>query len=908
MKYYEWLLKRKVPCFPFRLWKHDKKNNDGEYVILADGQRKQQKTICSETFGHVEEVYSYYGEELGKYLCEHNLTKDNQRQLHDPSFKGREAKDGRPAVGGYNPELALRKIAPATTDFDFPEHLLKQYIDAKWRGYKNGNDKGYTHIAVDTLVIGCVDIDCVLDKDSPFVKLMNTLPNKKSNSKSFGRHILYDRTDIPRRERRIKENFPDKYGLDKSGKSGLEHLNGLWEWSAIDAEIENPDADMTPEPWFKEELLKMAKAKKVKKVKKQGETKEPTDAPPVVNGIPQISNEQLNNLMRNINHFPVEQMAKPQVWGGIIATWSISKNEDVFNILHLACKREGAKYGGEQPIRDKWEQGCPFDRYDHYAYNEENGFFSYWCKRQEYEFPWNDFMDDDDKMVQERFIQNHSNNFIINNDYKKVITKLCYFDEKTKLWEHDPKVGIGKSVIHNLLLSNEYNYWKKFMEESIEKIEDEEFKEACIKFKKKHLKKYHSTGNWISGCIKNIYNMLYYNKKLQKEVQFNLMPTTTHLFQFRNGAYNFKTGQLEERKRDMYITSDGYLKYDFPENEKDEDYADEMVVIADMLAKCLPNPVEREAWCAWRGYCLTGEINAQMFFIYLGAGAGGGKSKMCEIFSDAFPVYVKLLGKDAVIDKCKDDKSLSSLVNKAYRILYIEELEELGLKVKQLTQQNTTVKPLYMEEIDLVIQFKLEGLCNAVPRTKTDEGVLRRARQIEFNSKFVDEEDDVDEADHIYLKDANLADKFKYQIRWKIALFRYFAKYSKKFYDDGVNEWKKQFEDMREAFQDTNQDDDALAEFVKCFEKSEDDDDCISKADMLTHLYSETGDEFIKTDNMGNIKYKKFTNVRNEFKKHRYKYDGSKRQQINMVKKKGFFTNIKWVGNMNDDEDEEEEY
>ncbi len=890
MKYYDYCRQQKIPHFPIRLWLKP----TGE--TLSDGSVKIEKIILSEVFGTVQNVYDYYGEELGKYLCEHNLNRKNIIELQN------------------NPEFAIRRISPKMKDFDMPKKLLKQYIKCKWRGYKNGNDQKYTHFAVDTKRIGVIDIDCELPTDSPFLALMSKFPFKKSNTKSFGRHIIFDRQDIPSPSR-TTDKLDKKWGICKNGEAGVEFLNGIWEWAKLSDMIENPDADLTPEEWFKKEIIKLITNNHNNNNSIQssmnggGETKtsEPTTSPPpppVVDGIPQLPPNAYEALIENINNYPVDKLAGVQNWGGIVACWSLSKNEQVFKILCDGCKRPGANYGGEQAIRDVWNAGVPPHDYQRYAFGA-TGFFSYWCIKKAKPFPWKKFMEQEDRMVQERFINNHSHNFILNTDYRREDTRLCYFDEKSKLWKHDPKVGIGKSIIHHLLMENERLYWETEMDASIEGMDDHSvdddgqqqpnaFKEACLKFKIKHINRYNSTGGWLTGTIRNIYNMLLFNTDLRQEVQFNLMPNTKHLFQFRNGAFNFKTAELEERTRDMYISSDGVLKYDFPEDETDDDYHEEMLVIEDMITKCLPITAEREAWCAWKGYCMTGEISGQMFFIYLGAGAGGGKSIVgCEIFRDAFPVYVKLLGKDAVVDKAKDDKSLSGLVNKAFRMCYCEELVELGLKIKELTQKTTTVKPLYMEEIELIIQFKIEGLCNAVPKANCDEGVLRRAHQQEWNSKFVDEECDVDESEHIYLKDPNLGDKFKHQIRYKIALFRYFARYSKNFYDIGVNKWKKQFEGMRQAFQDTNQDDDALAEFVKCFEKSDDDDDVISKSQMLEHLFSETGDEFIKQDNNGNNKYKKFSNVRNEFKKHRYKYES----QMRISGSKGFFTNIKFVGN-----------
>lgn len=896
MKYYDYCREQKIPHFPIRLWLKP----TGE--TLSDGSVKVDKIICSECFGTVGNVYDYYGEELGDYLLKNNLTKKNIVELQN------------------NPEFGIRRIGPKMNDFDMPKKLLKQYIKCKWRGYKNGNDQKYTHFAVDTKRIGVVDIDCELPTDSPFLALMTKFPFKKSNTKAFGRHIIFDRQDIPHSSR-TTDKLDKKWGICKNGEAGVEFLNGIWEWAKLSDVIENPNADLTPEDWLKQEIIKLISNNHRNNNSIQssmnggGETKtsEPTTSPPpppVVEGIPQLPPNALEALIENINNYPVDKLCGVQNWGGIVACWSLSKNETVFNILHEACKRPGTNYGGEQPIRDVWNAGVPPHDYQRYAFGP-TGFFSYWCIKKAKPFPWKKFMEQEDRMVQERFINNHSHNFILNTDYRREDTRLCYFDEQSKLWKHDPKTGIGKSIIHHLLMGSERLYWETEMDASIEAMDDNEldddgqqqpnsFKEAATKFKIKHLNKYNSTGGWLGGTIRNIYNMLLYNTDLRQEVQFNLMPNTKHLFQFRNGAFNFKTAELEERTRDMYISSDGVLKYDFPEDETDDDYHEEMKVIEDMITKCLPNTGEREAWCSWKGYCMTGEISGQMFFIYLGAGAGGGKSIVgCEMFRDAFPVYVKLLGKDAVVDKAKDDKSLSGLVNKAFRMCYCEELVELGLKIKELTQKTTTVKPLYMEEIELIIQFKMEGLCNAVPVTKCDEGVLRRAHQIEWNSKFVDEACDVDESEHIYLKDPNLGDKFKNEIRYKIALFRYFARYAKNFYDSGVNKWKKQFEGMRQAFQDTNQDDDALAEFVKCFEKSDDEDDVISKSQMLEHLYNETGDEFIKTDANGNNKYKKFSNIRNEFKKHRYKYES----QMRISGQKGIFTYIKFVGDGGNESD-----
>ena len=157
-------------------------------------------------------------------------------------------------------------------------------------------------------------------------------------------------------------------------------------------------------------------------------------------------------------------------------------------------------------------------------------FQEYWCKKFEPAFNWDKFQKDSNKATQERFVEHHKKNFIHNTDYKRPDCKLCYFNKDDMLWEHDPKSGIGKGRIHNLLRTEDYYYWKTILEKALDKIEDKESESYLFKegFTNKYLAHYFSTGNWISGTVKNIYNTLLYNPNLKKEIQFNLMEKTKH--------------------------------------------------------------------------------------------------------------------------------------------------------------------------------------------------------------------------------------------------------------------------------------------------------------------------------------------------------------------------------------------
>ena len=74
----------------------------------------------------------------------------------------------------------------------------------------------------------------------------------------------------------------------------------------------------------------------------------------------------------------------------------------------------------------------------------------------------------------------------------------------------------------------------------------------------KGIKKF-KTHSFLSKVQLWITHYLLTSKNIKANIQFNLEVNTRHLFQFKNGAFNLKTGKLESRTRQMYITE--YLDY-----------------------------------------------------------------------------------------------------------------------------------------------------------------------------------------------------------------------------------------------------------------------------------------------------------------------------------------------------------
>jgi len=840
MQYLEWLKKKEIPCIPFRIYF----KNTGEK--LSNGDNEKKKIPCGDKTS-IPEIKFDYGEELAKKQLVNNLMRG------ETEFQER--------------------IIIKMNDFDRP--YIKELCKKKWEIFENGNPHGWNAMAIDTRKLGVIDIDCDLKEcmpDSQFLELLKTYPHKKSTSKAYGYHIFFDNKEVQYSPSRRKNVFGDEFGVCKSGSAGIEFLNGIWEWAMLDDRIENPQGGLEPKEWLMKELKKIILNNQIPVAKAEV-------VQPVVPTI-DIDNYPIDIIKENLKNYETKKLKDVQTCVGIILCFASSCNEEIYQIILNKCKLPEAntKPFKEKWVRDHWESFsiCRDEKY-------KKTFQTYWCIDQNRNgFDWSNWSHYADELISKRFCEQHSKNFICNMDYKKESAKLCYYDNANGLWKQDPKTGIGKSQIFRLLQTDEMEYWYKIMKEEIEQMPEVTEKECELKLMAKHLiiktrQNFYSPGNWINGTIKSIYNSLLYDLKLKKDIKFNLMPKSKRYFQFKNGAFNLKTGVLEKRTRDMYVTREGILNYDYI----DGDYSEELEKIKKMMEMIHPDPIMLEAFKMWRGYTLTGETSKQIFFIFLGPTAGNGKSTICEIFRDCFPCYVTEVGNDCVDDTAKNDKSLSALVNKPYRLLYIEEAKVFGLKIKKIVGQKVTkVKPLFMEEIDLPITFKLEMATNGGIDGKTDEGVKRRGRMMYFKSQFVDDEDDVDEENNIYLKDPDIVSSFGASDRMKIALFQYFAPYAKLFYEG------KFYlpEQVKNDFADDAKENDEWEGFMEQFEHAEDED--IPKKDMLQYIYNHFGDG---TEKGTSNNYTRTSKWKTEFQRRKYEYDSQDR----IGGKRGVFKNIK---------------
>jgi hypothetical protein len=181
----------------------------------------------------------------------------------------------------------------------------------------------------------------------------------------------------------------------------------------------------------------------------------------------------------------------------------------------------------------------------------------------------------------------------------------------------------------------------------------------------------------------------------------------------------------------------------------------------------------------------------------------------------------------------------------------------------------------------MLIQFKLAIAANKDLDTGGNNcnGFNRRALLLAWLTQYVDDPDDVDEQKHIYLKDETLLNLFDVD-RFKIALFRIYAPYAKQFYTEGL----KLPKECKNGFKQVQIDNDEWVDWMETFEKTNNKEDIISKAELL--------DEARRLKHNSKLG---FAVVKNEFEKRGYVYESQMVKSKNKIKTKGFMTCVKRV-------------
>ncbi len=763
-------------------------------------------------------------------------------------------------------------------------------IKQRWQEYNNGNPRGYNHFAWDTGgIYKAIDIDCELPaeidgKPNPIKLLKEQLPYKKSTTKAFGAHLICELPEMIGCGDRIE--FPEKYGVDEKGKKGVELLNGQWAWSHFDAYLHRV-----------ERAVKIVKDLiDIKKVLTQNEQKtQKTQQSQKKNS---HSNQfklmtvasKYKHLQDNICHYcvncnPDDEIGKTT---GVIHACHNSADESVYDLM-LDILKQGKNHDGDQGwVRKIWKSStAKTDR----KYND------FWKKlnfkpKPEYNLQELEFTQDAAANVLTKLAKN---DFLITPDEKD--EGLYFWQETTKLWTPLKKDKCVIRRINRRMNEVKTIYINKFKE--LYPDEDQIPKELKALFSSRASQQAIGA-NALDNIIAEVPSI---------QINFNQEPETALLFQFKNGAFNFETGKLEPRTREMHISE--CLPFDY--RDIDEELQKKIDIVKRDFERILQGEC-LEAHKQWRASCMLG-LPTENFMLNLGLG-GNGKSYSAETFQFAFKIYCDKPAKN-LFDKNNDralSKQFPKYFEKATRLIFMEEWSgniDIELFKEVVGASEMDVVPLYKGSVTMPIIFNVEASTNKPPKLgELDPAACRRGLCQKFLSEFrppgkpfSDQTYEINEAIHHYRSDGTQSKtKFK-NPEWALALFHYYRPEAEALANKPGNsiEMPKY---LSEAFEQNMKE---SAKFTDFFEN------CVMMKEAQTTYKKDVMNSiqtYFGTTKDGND----WTTVKHEFSKRGYIYDCHKAtgDRCNGTFKKGAFinciVNLQNAMQMHESDDDELDY
>ena len=300
---------------------------------------------------------------------------------------------------------------------------------------------------------------------------------------------------------------------------------------------------------------------------------------------------------------------------------------------------------------------------------------------------------------------------------------------------------------------------------------------------------------------------------------------------FNNGYLDLKTGELKQRIDDKTYPTYCIEKDYEPSTEEDEKR------VYTLFKQIFYKPGELEYNFSKIANALIGDPTEDQDMLFIIGKGSNGKSVSMELLAYALGDYVLLFSSSALEKgNSKRDKIFNELGKQTHvRVIWINECTENELDAsdfKNLCDGKLVVTRLYIDgQTILSIKGKLVSTSNYFPKVKMDEAIKRRINADEAGSKFVDEDDKVDETKHIFKKDRELLGRLKNDDKFLMAYVNILLKFC-------MRHSKKQDPKKPQCIIDTTNEiisaNDKIQDFVDSkLEITTDSKDRIGKQDML---------------------------------------------------------------------------
>lgn len=303
-------------------------------------------------------------------------------------------------------------------------------------------------------------------------------------------------------------------------------------------------------------------------------------------------------------------------------------------------------------------------------------------------------------------------------------------------------------------------------------------------------------------------------------VDKNILNTHNNLLAVQNGVVDLRTGQLIEPRSDYYITVKSPIAYnpDAPTPERFCQFMNEItcgdVELREYLLRIL-------------GYCLTGEIKEQAFFVFYGNGANG-KSVLVNLLRNILGTLTGSVAQDAFILKRNGNSLNPSLVNvKDTRMAFVSEgnngQEMDSALIKSISGgDDVQARELYKGFISLNPHFKIFITTNYMPAINfADDAMLRRTKIIRFENQFT-------------------GDKCDYELPGKLqaeaeGILKLLISYAVKYYQEGLAPYEP--ESISLNYNRCRAENDSIFSFICDYVQQSDDDKNYIQSSVLYNYY-----------------------------------------------------------------------
>jgi P4 family phage/plasmid primase-like protien len=381
-------------------------------------------------------------------------------------------------------------------------------------------------------------------------------------------------------------------------------------------------------------------------------------------------------------------------------------------------------------------------------------------------------------------------------EFISVNVKDEWFHFSGHRWERTLEGTILKNKIHNEIYNLYYEYQSYYHDKKLEEInklqEDgmdiKEVMEGKSGYGKllQNIMSIQSKllqGQYVNGVMKNLRDMFYQKEIMEK------FDTDTSLLGFDNGIYDLKNNEFREGRPEDYITMS--TRVSLPVDPKDmpiklndmldsfktsslpelKNYNLFLVDMEGFIKAIVPIESVRNYTLKFLAKCLSGENRDEGFYIWTGTG-GNGKSKLIDLMSMALGDYSCNLPIALLTQKRKASGAASPemAITRGKRLAVMQEPdvnETLNVgQMKEITgNDKITARGLYKEPFEFTPQFKLICMCNDLPTIPSnDDGTWRRLEVVDFITRFVDDEKDVNHQLHRHLKDKNIKNKIPHWV------------------------------------------------------------------------------------------------------------------------------------------------